>query len=197
MKQVIILFILFNISISAFGAEKNEKENKIFPFTVGALGFGFISTSPDSDLLGNGGGAGINFKYNVNKYFALGAEVDITASRNGSNSTTFGGIKFLVITQNETEKEKNGFMPWGAFALGTLTGSGRYENGEFIYNNFSGYNISLIIGLRYNYERAYFGVGADFTYGDAIAEIRAADLYPNHDFYIIGTYIFLEAGYRF
>lgn len=201
MKKIIILFILLNFSISVYGAENNIKPNSeeklIYPFSIGALGFGYISTSPDSDLLGSGGGAGINFKYNVNKYFALGVEGDMTASRNGTNSTTFGGVRFLLIAQNETERDKNGFVPWGAFALGTLMGNGSYENGTFNYKNFSGFDISLMIGLRYNYKRAYFGIGADFTYGETIAEVQAAELYPNQDFFIIGTNIFLEAGYRF
>lgn len=197
MKKIIILFIILNLSISAFGAEKKETENKIFPFTIGALGFGYISTSPDSDLLGNGGGAGINFKYNVNKYFALGVQGDFTASKNGSNSTIFGDVKFLIIAQREIERDKNGFVPWGAFGIGSVMGSGNYEHGSYIYEDFSGYDISLIIGLRYNYQRAYFGIGADFTYGETIAKVKSVELYPNQDFYIIGTNIFLEAGYRF
>lgn len=189
MRFIIGLFIILFSFSSAFALDDD--------MSFGLYGYGYIPMETDKNLIGYGGGGGFKLQYDLNKYFALGLEGDITASRNGTNSTTFGGVRFLLIAQNETEKDKNGFVPWGAFALGTLMGNGSYENGTFNYKNFSGFDISLMIGLRYNYKRAYFGIGADFTYGETIAEVQAAELYPNQDFFIIGTNIFLEAGYRF
>lgn len=78
-----------------------------------------------------------------------------------------------------------------------LWGSGNYNNGTMKFNDIFGFQTSLSLGLRYNYKRAYFGMGADFIYSPAIGKVQADVIYPNQDIFFIGSNIFLETGFRF
>ena len=189
-------FFSIIISINAYG-NTDTKSDKISTFSIGAAGYGYIGFSPDSDLIGNGGGAALNIKYNIHKDFALGLQGGFTSYKENINHILSGDFKALIILQRETLRNNNGFVPWVSLGLGALWGSGNYNNDTMKFHDIFGFQTSLSLGLRYNYKHAYFGMGADFIYSPAIGKVQADVIYPNQDIFFIGSNIFLETGFRF
>ena len=80
-----------------------------------------------SHLIGNGGGLGLNYKYNINRYFGIMVDLAYTyASFSQSydlvNLNTYShilDIKLALVLQYETLKNKNGLVPWLSVGFGS------------------------------------------------------------------------------
>ena len=94
---------------------------KDYPMTIGVYGGAYFPTGY-RDVLGIGGGAGIKYKFNFNKFFAISADLGYTYSsgsdKNSTNTITWNGtshmfdIRLMGIFQYETKKGESGFVPW-------------------------------------------------------------------------------------
>ena len=217
MKKLLfsILFIFTSFLVSAqeepkkkesFSDEFNREAKDIgklnykdYPMTIGVYGGAYFPTGY-RDVLGIGGGAGIKYKFNFNKFFAISADLGYTYSsgsdKNSTNTITWNGtshmfdIRLMGILQYETKKGETGFVPW--FGTGPVISFAKSETIQhysrqdvvFDYNGaYFGYIAAL--GVKYNFKKAYAGVNLDYT----ITAPGGVDL--------SGFRIYAEAGYRF
>ena len=223
MKKLLfsILFIFTSFLVSAqeepkkkesFADEFNREAKDIgklnykdYPMTIGVYGGAYFPTGY-RDVLGIGGGAGIKYKFNFNKFFAISTDLGYTyssgSSKNSTNTVTWNGtshmfdIRLMGIFQYETKKGELGFVPWiGTGAVITFASTKekveeRYVSTGNVYrytNDFSGAGIGYIValGFRYNFKKVYTGLNFDYTL-----------VYPG--FYdVSGIRLNVELGYRF
>lgn len=185
----------FNREIKSIG-KLNYKD---YPMTIGVNGGIYIPTSVSYGLAAGaiGGGAGLKYKFNFNRFFAISTDLGYTYVKGqeqaGFKYTTTSNmfdIKIMGIIQYETKKDETGFVPW--FGTGPVISFAKSETIQhysrqdvvFDYNGaYFGYIAAL--GVKYNFKKAYAGVNLDYT----ITAPGGVDL--------SGFRIYAEAGYRF
>lgn len=205
------LILLFSFSF-AFAQYKSDVEvNKSYDnrpsiATFGVMGYGYIPLGVDKDLIGNGGGGGFKATINFNRYFALGLSTALSGGSsnygNTSNLTLLSDTRVLFILQRETLRNQSGFVPWIGLGFGVIASAGNY--GTLKTEDMVGFNISAMAGVRYNFRRAYVGIGAEYMFA-----ALTGDLVSNDNYYYYyqrrqtvnmdasGVNIFGEIGFRF
>ncbi len=205
------LILLFSFSF-AFAQNKSDVEvNKSYDnrpsiATFGVMGYGYIPLGVDKDLIGNGGGGGFKATINFNRYFALGLSTALSGGSsnygNTSNLTLLSDTRVLFILQRETLRNQSGFVPWIGLGFGVIASAGNY--GTLKTEDMVGFNISAMAGVRYNFRRAYVGIGAEYMFA-----ALTGDLVSNDNYYYYyqrrqtvnmdasGVNIFGEIGFRF
>lgn len=215
-----ILICLFGVLITAqagyaeesFSDEFNREAKDIgklnykdYPMTIGVYGGAYFPTGY-RDVLGIGGGAGIKYKFNFNKFFAISADLGYTYSsgsdKNSTNTITWNGtshmfdIRLMGILQYETKKGESGFAPWiGTGAVISIASTKEQIEERYIYsgnvynytNDYTGAALGYIIalGFRYNFKKVYTGINFDYTIA-------------NPGYYdVSGIRLNAEIGYRF
>ena len=107
----------FNREIKSIG-KLNYKD---YPMTIGVNGGIYIPTSVSYGLAAGaiGGGAGLKYKFNFNRFFAISTDLGYTYVKGqeqaGFKYTTTSNmfdIKIMGIIQYETKKDETGFVPW-------------------------------------------------------------------------------------
>ena len=191
----------FNREIKSIG-KLNYKD---YPMTLGIYGGAYFPTGY-RDVLGIGGGAGIKYKFNFNKFFAISADLGYTYSsgsdKNSTNTITWNGtshmfdIRLMGILQYETKKGESGFAPWiGTGAVISIASTKEQIEERYIYsgnvynytNDYTGAALGYIIalGFRYNFKKVYTGINFDYTIA-------------NPGYYdVSGFRLNAELGYRF
>lgn len=205
------LILLFSFSF-AFAQHKSDVEvnkssdNRPSIATFGVMGYGYIPLGVDKDLIGNGGGGGFKATINFNRYFALGFSTALSGGSsnygNTSNLTLLSDTRVLFILQRETLRNQSGFVPWIGLGVGVMASAGNY--GTLKTEDMVGFNISAMAGVRYNFRRAYIGIGAEYMFA-----ALTGDLVSNDNYYYYyqrrqtvnmdasGVNIFGEVGFRF
>ena len=215
-----ILICLFGVLIAAqagyaeesFSDEFNREAKDIgklnykdYPMTIGVYGGAYFPTGY-RDVLGIGGGAGIKYKFNFNKFFAISADLGYTYSsgsdKNSTNTITWNGtshmfdIRLMGILQYETKKGESGFAPWiGTGAVISIASTKEQIEERYIYsgnvynytNDYTGAALGYIValGFRYNFKKVYTGINFDYTIA-------------NPGYYdVSGIRLNAEIGYRF
>lgn len=208
---LVSLILLFSFSFS-FAQNKSDVEvnkssdNRPSIATFGVLGYGYIPLGVDKDLIGNGGGGGFKATINFNRYFAMGFSTALSGGSsnygNTSNLTLLSDTRIAFILQRETLRNQSGFVPWIGVGFGVMASAGNY--GSLKTEDMVGFNISAMAGLRYNFKRAYVGIGAEYMFA-----ALTGDLVRNDDYYYYyqrrqtvnmdasGVNIFGEVGFRF
>lgn len=218
MKKIIIC--LFGVLIAAqasyaeesFSDEFNREVKDIgklnykdYPMTIGVYGGAYFPTGY-RDVLGIGGGAGIKYKFNFNKFFAISADLGYTYSSGSETNSTdtitwnttsnMFDIRVMGILQYETKKGESGFAPWiGTGPVLAIASTKeeieeRYVYSGNVYNynrDYTGATIGYIIGFgfRYNFKNIYAGANFDYTLA-------------NPGYYdVSGIRLNAEVGYRF
>ena len=170
------------------------------------MGYGYIPLGVDKDLIGYGGGGGFKATVNFNRYFALGFSTALSGGSsnygNTSNLTLLSDTRIAFILQRETLRNQSGFVPWIGLGFGVMASAGNY--GNLNTEDMVGFNISAMAGVRYNFRRAYFGIGAEYMFA-----ALTGDLVYNYNYYYYyqrrqtvnmdasGVNIFGEVGFRF
>lgn len=210
-KFIIVLFFIFvSYNINAYSTENRNTYTKeinsdqikksitrpVPIVTLGLQGGGFIHTGLTYDI-GNGGGVGLNAKVNINKYFATLFQLNYTYAtyKPYANSSHFFDTRALLVLQRETEKDKNGFVPWLGLGITYNTGVISVLDN---YATVSGYGVGVIVagGLRYNIKKVY--VGANIEYNLAVLATNIKNYYgQNYGADPSGVRINAEIGYRF
>ena len=213
LKFIVFMSILFTFILHNHNAYSAENENAytkalnadlvknstgyLIPIvTFGLQGGGFIHTGDTYDI-GNGGGVGLNVKFNINKYFATLVQLNYTYAtyKPYANSSHFFDTRALLVLQRETEKDKNGFVPW--LGLGVTYNTGVISVLDN-YATVSGYGVGVIVagGLRYNIKKVY--VGANIEYNLAVLATNIKNYYgQNYGVDPSGVRINGEIGFRF
>lgn len=205
------LILLFSFSF-AFAQHKSDVEvnkssdNRPSIATFGVMGYGYIPLGVDKDLIGNGGGDGFKATINFNRYFALGLSTALSGGSsnygNTSNLTLLSDTRVLFILQRETLRNQSGFVPWIGLGVGVMASAGNY--GTLKTEDMVGFNISAMAGVRYNFRRAYVGIGAEYMFAALTGDLVSNDSYyyyyqrrqtVNMD--ASGVNIFGEVGFRF
>lgn len=190
----------FNREIKSIG-KLNYKD---YPMTIGIYGGPYFHTGSFYGL-DFGGGAGIKFKFNFNKFLAISADLGYTYASGKENSyynvytytstSHMCDIRIMGVLQYETKKDKSGFVPWlgtgPVIAIASTTQNSKYNYSDLYGSNttanaaggYLGYIVAL--GFRYNFKKAYTGLNFDYT----IAAPGKAD--------VSGIRLNAEFGYRF
>lgn len=210
-KFIIVLFFIFvSYNIDAYSTENRntytkeinsdqiKKSNtKPIPIvTLGLQGGGFIHTGATYDI-GNGGGVGLNVKFNYNKYFATLVQLNYTYASYTpyANSSHFFDTRALLVLQRETEQNKNGLVPWAGLGVSFNTGVISVLDN---YATVSGYGVGVIVagGLRYNIKKIYFGANIEYNLAVLATDIKN---YYGQSYGVdpSGVRINAEIGYRF
>lgn len=197
---IFLLSFSFVFAQSRSDVEVNKSsDNKPTMATFGFMGYGYIPVEADKDLIGYGGGGAVKATINVNRYFAIGLSAGVTAAssnyQNNSNLTLFTNARLSLIAQRETLKNETGFVPWAGLGLGVSAAAGSYGTAKA--KDMLGYDVALMAGVRYNFPKAYFGLGAEYSFSSLTgylgnnASRSAFSLNPS------GVNVFAEAGFRF
>lgn len=183
MKKIFTLLFIF-LTFSAYAQEQPKAGKKVSPWSLGVSGFGYVSTYNNfvlRDTLGAGGGVGLKFKGNINRFVGFATEFNYTnTSRSYSLST--GGltpsinvfdltshiidIRESFVVQYETYKGENGFVPWLSVGVGATIYVPEYSIiGISSAGDFTavGFNVNVAAGLKYNYKHFYTGLYVDYT----------------------------------
>ena len=206
----VLLFLTFLYTNNAYSAENenaytkainadletNKVSNRIPIVTLGLQGGGFIHTGSTYDI-GDGGGVGLNVKFNYNKYFATLVQLNYTYAsyQPYANSSHFIDSRALLVFQRETEQNKNGLVPW--LGLGVSFNAGVISVLDN-YATVSGYGVGVIVagGLKYNIKKIY--VGANVEYNLAVLATNIKNYYgQSYGVDPSGVRIDAEIGYRF
>ena len=186
MKKIFFLMIMLLFSVNCIYADETEKE--YIPSNFGFKGFGYISAGTNTDI-GNGGGFGMLYRYNFNKYFGLGIHTNYIATQNSSsNISHMFDTRFLLTFQHETAYNKKGLVPY--LDIGLSFNSGIFNITSL--GSFKGYGLGFVIGggLKYNFEKFYVGISIDnnlaFILNKKYSKIDPSSLRIN-----------LDTGFRF
>lgn len=175
MKKFLILFFIL-CSFSAFAQEQNQYVKKVSPWSIGISGFGYFPTATNyiiNDNIGYGGGVGLKFKGNINRFLGFATEFNYTyANKDLYNVLSLDShiidIRESLVIQYETYKGENGFVPWLSIGIGATIYQPEYDVlgvssalGDF---NGVGFNVNIGAGLKYNFRNFYTGIFVDWTY---------------------------------
>ncbi len=180
-----LMFLLLFVSYS-FAQSNSDLQVKInkdtipavkepIPSTFGLKGVGYFATGATEDI-GNGGGVGISYKYNFNKYFGFGVQGHYTytkfdGSLQGLNVSTESHMidtRYLLTLQRETGYYKKGLVPWLDLGVSINVGAFKaHASNDFISQSGSvaGVGVGFVIGagLKYNFEKFYLGASFDYN----------------------------------
>lgn len=211
-KLLFLLFIL--LSFNAFAQETNNGNKKVSPWSLGISGFGYIPTVDNDfidDNIGYGGGFGLKFKANVNRFLGFATEFNYTYanktySSDGIDILTINSnmidIREALVIQYEKYKGENGFVPWFSVGVGATFYLPEYKvlglsNPLGDYSGV-GFNVNIGAGLKYNYNHFYAGIFADWTYSVAYMDkyVGYSEISQNY-INLDGVRIGAELGFRY
>ena len=197
-----LMFLLLFVSYS-FAQSNSDLQVKInkdtipavkepIPSTFGFKGFGYISTGVTEDI-GNGGGFGINLRFNINKYFGIGVQGLYTNAQDKAYYHTTSNMfdtRLLLTFQKETAYNQKGLVPWLDLGMSVNTGVFSVSGAGSV----TGVGVGFVIGagLKYNFEKFYLGASVDYNLAYISLYTRySANIDPS------ALRIYGELGWRF
>ena len=208
MKKILILFFIL-CSFSAFAQEQSQSVKKVSPWSLGISGFGYFPTADIfilNDTIGNGGGFGLKFKGNFNRFIGLATEFNYTyAGKDFYNLVSLNSniidIRESLVIQYEKYKGQSGFVPWFSIGVGATIYVPEYNIlGYSSSSDFygAGFNVNIGAGLKYNFKNFYAGIFVDWTYALAftnkeISLLNRSSSIENLD----GVRTGIELGFRY
>lgn len=207
-KFFILLFVL--TAFSGFAQETAGGSKKVSPFSIGVSGFAYIPTQEEyliGQKLSTGGGFGVKFKWNFNRFFGLSTDFDYSNSK--TNMTFFDitanviNIRESLVFQYETYRGESGFVPWVSVGVGAAIAVPEIN----VFNtaiplpddtNGTGFNVNVSAGLKYNFKNFYTGIFVDWTYSLAYTNSYVALGNRSTNAYTLDAVrTGVEVGYRF
>lgn len=217
MKKFFTLFFIL-LTFSAYAQEQSKAGKKVSPWSLGVSGFGYVSTFNNyilNDTLGAGGGVGLKFKGNINRFIGFATEFNYT-NTSRSYSLSSGGftpninvldltshiidIRESLVVQYETYKGENGFVPWLSIGAGATIYVPEYSiigvsnTGDFTA---VGFNFNVAAGLKYNYKHFYTGLYVDYTKSIAYTDTVTFGSRSTNAIDPDGVRFGLELGFRY
>lgn len=205
-KLFILLFILLSFNVYA---QEQSNDKKVSPWSIGISGYGYFPTADIfilNDTIGNGGGFGLKFKGNFNRFIGLATEFNYTyAGKDFYNLVSLNSniidIRESLVIQYEKYKGQSGFVPWFSIGVGATIYVPEYNIlGYSSSSDFygAGFNVNIGAGLKYNFKNFYAGIFVDWTYSLA---------YTNTQIYLLnrstnagnldGVRAGIELGFRY